>query len=656
MPGVGRTVSSVVAAACVTAVAAGEATALVLVHGIHPLGDPALWALYNVSVAAIGALIVLRMPRHLIGWILCVGGAVGGLTTDLLGGYGLRAASAGWPAAAQAQWLAASAWCLSALMWVLALLFIPTGRLPGRRWRFVLYGAVIAVIAYLVGWLTSASSVIPDSSIANPFVVAELPSQALVVGGGTLLAAAGLAALFSLLRRVRGADAVTRQQLKWVGVAAAEIAMFLPLGLAFWSVSPVVRVLSPLVLLSAVAALAAAVLRYRLFDLDRLVLRAAGYAVATAVAVASYAVSTVAFGAMLGGSRPWQIAAATLIAAAAFRPAARAAQRLIDRRFDRYHDARARLDRYLDGLRAGTERPERFEQVLRDSAKVPGLQLLLRLPASDQYVDVHGHARAADPALPLVELLNDGEAEAVVQYRGPVDLALETRIERLLQHSRLAIQVARLGVELARQVSELEASRRRIASAADTERRRIQRDLHDGAQQSLVTIGLAMRSIESHLRGRDETVDADRLDALVADVQATIEGLRSLVSDLPLPQLDAGIDSAFRELADRSPIPVRVEVDTDRLDASLEATAYFIGSEGLANVLKHARAREATLRAWRANGSLLVSVSDDGIGGADPRLGSGLLGLRDRLAAVGGRLSIESGPRGTRLTAELPCE
>lgn len=656
MRGVGRTVSSVVAAACVAAVAAGEATAIVLVHGIQPLGDSLMWALYNVSVAAIGALIVLRMPRHAIGWILCLGGTVGGLSTDVLGGYGLRAEAAGWPAAAQTQWLAASAWCLSALMWVLALLFMPTGRLPGRRWRVLPYVTVIAVTAYLVGWLTSSTSVIPGSSTVNPFVVEGLPSQALILAGGSLLAAAAVAAMLSMVLRVRGADAVTRQQLKWVGVAAAEIALFLPVGLAFWSMSPVVRVLSPLVLLSAVAALAAAVLRYRLFDLDRLVLRAAGYAVATAVAVASYAVTTVAFGAMLGGSRPWQIAAATLIAAAAFRPAARAAQRLIDRRFDRYRDARARLDRYLDGLRAGTERPERFEQVLRESAKVPELRLLLRLPASDHYVDVHGRARIADPSLPLVALVYDEQAEAVVQYPGPADPALETRIQRLLQHSRLAIQVARLGVELARQLSELEASRRRIASASDTERRRIQRDLHDGAQQSLVTIGLAMRSIEGHLRRRGERADADLLDALVADVQATIEGLRSLASDLPLPQLDAGIGAAFRELADRSPIPVRVEVDTDRLDSSLEATAYFIGSEGLANVLKHAHAGEATLRAWRANGSLLVSVSDDGVGGADPRLGSGLLGLRDRLAAVGGRLSIDSGPHGTQLTAELPCE
>jgi signal transduction histidine kinase len=371
--------------------------------------------------------------------------------------------------------------------------------------------------------------------------------------------------------------------------------------------------------------------------------------------VGIYAVSAATLGALLGGSRPWQIAAATLIAATVFRPAARASQRIIDRRFDRYHEARLRLDRYLDGLRSGAERTDRFEEVLREAANVHDLQLFLRLPASDEYVDVRGQARVVDPAQPAVELRSFGEAEAIVQYNDPFDPALEARIERLLQHSRLALLIARLGVELARQVNELEESRRRIASASDTERRRIQRDLHDGAQQSLVTIGLAMRSVEGHLRNRNETADADLLDSLVTDVQATIEGLRALVSDLPLPQMNAGIDAAFRELADRSPIPVRVEVDTDRLDAALETTAYFVGSEGLTNVLKHAHASEATLRAWRVNGSLLVSVSDDGIGGADPQLGSGLLGLQDRFAAVGGQFSIHSDTGGTRLTAELPC-
>jgi signal transduction histidine kinase len=170
-----------------------------------------------------------------------------------------------------------------------------------------------------------------------------------------------------------------------------------------------------------------------------------------------------------------------------------------------------------------------------------------------------------------------------------------------------------------------------------------------------VTIGIGLRGIEDRLRTTGAHEDADRVDGLVADLAATIEELRMLTYRLPPPQLDAGIAAAFRELAGRAPIPVVVDADPERLDRSLEATAYFVGCEGLTNVIKHARATAVTMRTVRRNGSLFVSVADDGVGGARAREGSGLAGLADRIAAVGGRLHIESGSQGTLLTAELPC-
>ena len=215
--------------------------------------------------------------------------------------------------------------------------------------------------------------------------------------------------------------------------------------------------------------------------------------------------------------------------------------------------------------------------------------------------------------------------------------------------------MARLTVEINRQLDELDRSRARIAEAADEERRRIQRDLHDGAQQGLVTVGIGLRGIESRLRAAGAHEDAERVDGLVADLAATIEELRRLTHQLPPPQLDSGIAAAFRELAGRAPIPVIVDADPDRLDHALEATAYFVGCEGLTNVIKHSRAKAATLRTERRNGSLFVSVADDGVGGARMREGSGLAGLADRVAAVGGQLHVESGTRGTLVTAELPC-
>ena len=128
-----------------------------------------------------------------------------------------------------------------------------------------------------------------------------------------------------------------------------------------------------------------------------------------------------------------------------------------------------------------------------------------------------------------------------------------------------------------------------------------------------------------------------------------------LTHRLPPPQLDSGIAAAFRELAGRAPIPVVVDADPERVDRALESTAYFVGCEGLTNVIKHSGATAAAMRAVRRNGSLFVSVADDGVGGARVLEGSGLAGLADRVAAVGGQLRVESGTQGTLLTAELPC-
>jgi signal transduction histidine kinase len=648
---VGRNRSAAIALACVVLATLGEATALVLAWHLRSTGDALEWALYNVAVTAVGALIVHRLPQHPVGWILAVFGILGAWSTDLLSGYGLRAEQTGWPGAASAQWFGVAAWCLSALMWVLALLYVPTGTLPSRRWRIVVYGAIVGALAYLAGWLVSPSSTMPDSTLANPFVVTGLPGRQLAIVGGSMLALAAAGAMASVIGRARGADPVLRQQLKWVGVGGLLLVGFLPVGLTLWSSSAVVRALSPVAVLTLVAALGAAVLRYRLFDVDRLVLRGLAFLTAAAVAAAFYATSVITLGTLAGGSRPWPAAAATLVAAICFRPVARTAQRGLERRFDRDYDARRQIDRYLDGLRAGTQPAERVEQVLRDAAGLQELRLLLRLPASDRCSDVHGQLCTPNPNRSTVEL----GAEAVVQYPAAADPALEARLERLLSHSRLALQVARLGVGLSRQVEELDASRRRIAIAADEERRRIQRDLHDGAQQRLVAVGLTLRSLEGRFRDDDRTEDADALDSVVADLGETIAELRTLFANLPLPQLDAGLEAAFRELADRSPLPVQVEVVAGRLDPSVEATAYFVGSESLTNTLKHAQASTVTLRAERCGATLLITVTDDGVGGAMPGVGSGLIGLRDRVAAVGGHLRIDSGRTGTIVTAELPC-
>ena len=218
----------------------------------------------------------------------------------------------------------------------------------------------------------------------------------------------------------------------------------------------------------------------------------------------------------------------------------------------------------------------------------------------------------------------------------------------------LAIEIVRLRIGLRRQVDEVAASRARIVAAGDTERRRIERDLHDGAQQRLVSIGLALRHAQHEL-GEDAAARAT-LDAAIAELADAIRELRELARGLRPAQLDAGLGPALQELASRASLPVEVRATAERFPRPVEAAAYFIACEGLTNAAKHAHATNVVLSAERRNGSLLVSVADDGVGGATPSEGSGLSGLYDRVGAHGGRLRIESGPdAGTRLIAELPC-
>ncbi|MEY9845115.1 histidine kinase [Streptacidiphilus sp. MAP5-3] len=216
--------------------------------------------------------------------------------------------------------------------------------------------------------------------------------------------------------------------------------------------------------------------------------------------------------------------------------------------------------------------------------------------------------------------------------------------------------------ELARRVEDLAESRAEVVDAADAERRRIERDLHDGAQQRLVSLamnlGLARRTLKN-LPPEEQAVRAMTvIDEAHDEAQAAITELRDLVRGLhPVILEDRGLDAALSGIAARAPLPVRLDVRMDRrADPAVEAVAYFVVSEALANIAKHARASRAEVTVRTQGQGLVVTVADDGVGGADPAKGSGLVGLRQRAASVDGTLQITSplgGP--TTLIVELPC-
>jgi signal transduction histidine kinase len=226
----------------------------------------------------------------------------------------------------------------------------------------------------------------------------------------------------------------------------------------------------------------------------------------------------------------------------------------------------------------------------------------------------------------------------------------------VLDAAALAVEIARLRVGLRRQLAEVEASRARIVAAGDEERRRIERDLHDGAQQRLVSIGLALRHAQ-HALGPEVDPDVNQtLDDAVAEITVAIDELRELARGLRPAHLDTGLGPALRDLARRAPLPVHVVANGDRCPTEIETAAYFTACEALTNAVKHARATKVELSAIHKRSRLVLVVVDDGVGGAIAQNGSGLAGLADRVAAHGGTLKIDSDAgRGTTITAEFPC-
>ena len=221
----------------------------------------------------------------------------------------------------------------------------------------------------------------------------------------------------------------------------------------------------------------------------------------------------------------------------------------------------------------------------------------------------------------------------------------------------LALDNERLKADLRARLQDLRASRARIVEAGDRERRRVERNLHDGAQQRLMSVAMVVRLAESRAHDIDAGLDgllgeaAEELDEAIRDLRELARGLH------PAILTDVGLQGALESLAERSSVPVDVTLDVPRaIPESAAVGAYYVVAEALANVAKHAHANRASVRLTQSEDQLRVKVSDDGQGGATPTAGSGLQGLGDRVDALGGRLRLESPPGGgTCLVAELPC-
>jgi signal transduction histidine kinase len=306
----------------------------------------------------------------------------------------------------------------------------------------------------------------------------------------------------------------------------------------------------------------------------------------------------------------------------------------------------------------GLPAPDGVRVALARALGDPSLRLVFWQPASGGYIDTNGRpvALPADDQSNAVTMLEHGGERFGALVHDPFMLEDSTMLEAVGAAARLALENARLQAELRAQLARVRASRARIVEAGDAVRRRIERDLHDGAQQRLLAIRLALGLIRGRV-GRDDAEVQALLTEADEELIAGLEELRSLARGIhPAVLTDEGLSAALAALARRSPVPVELRTaPAERLPEPLEAAMYFVASEALVNVAKHAHASYATLTVARTNGRVSLEVSDDGIGGASPSAGSGLSGLSDRVEALDGRLRVSSDADvGTTVLAEFP--
>jgi signal transduction histidine kinase len=300
----------------------------------------------------------------------------------------------------------------------------------------------------------------------------------------------------------------------------------------------------------------------------------------------------------------------------------------------------------LGGLRATLAR------AMRD----PTLALAFPAPAGAGFVDADGMPvevpGPGDPARHVARLEHDDDLLAALIYDPAVELEDPGRVRAVASVARMALENERLAAQVRAQLEDVRASRARIVDAGDAERRRIERDLHDGAQQRLVALAMRLDQARGTVAGAGELIDAttDELMLAIRDVRDLARGLH------PAILTERGLAAAIDSLAERAPIPIRAVVTEQRMPAETEIAAYFMVAETVTNAVKHAGASQVRVEAALEAGDLAVMVADDGRGGADPQRGSGLQGLIDRVVAVGGTLSIESPPGGgTTLRARIPA-
>jgi signal transduction histidine kinase len=571
-------------------------------------------------------------------------------------------------------------------VFALVILLFPDGRLT-RRWTWVLWAYLVLVVVVTVGFAASEAGTIAGRHIqvdvnggySGPGGPSGfLASFTAVAGAGFLLFPLfwlAFAARQALSWRRSAGD--RREQLKWL-TSGAVVALT---GIALIVVGPpkdqvsgrIVRDLAFLALTALPVSIGVGILKYHLYDIDRLISKAVLYGSLVAFITAVYAGVVVGVGTVVGNPHsPLLTALAAAVVAVAFQPvrqrAGQLANRVVYGRRASPYQVLSQFARRIGGTYSAEEVLPQMAHIVAGGTGAEQVVVWLRVDdelrpeaSSGGDVDpgplpVDGQALLSLPDADLsVPVVHQGELLGAISIRMPTDEPLRPAGAELVADvaSQAGLVLSNTGL-----IEDLRASRQRLVTAQDEARRRLERNIHDGAQQDLVALAIKLK-LATMTVAEDPAQAEQILGELQTDATGALENLRDLARGIYPPLLaDLGLAAALGAQASKSPLPVTVQADgVGRFPQDTEAAVYFCCLEALQNAAKYAHASSARIALQAQDGSLSFTVSDDGTGYDARRtpMGSGLRNMADRLAALGGRLEVQSIPgRGTTVTGHLP--
>jgi signal transduction histidine kinase len=653
-------------------------SALVLDLGAGVGGTAVLFPV-TIGFAGVGALVAARTSNR-VGWLFLAEGFVLALTIGTQD-YAARTGGASLPGAPWAGWIFTIALNATFPPLVLALLLFPDGRLPSNRWRPVVWAVLVSGA---VGMACNAVSDVNFSSnfphLTDPVTIVRAASLLGIYNGALALGPLSfLACAVSLVVRVVRSRGEQRLQLKWF-VYASALAATTVAAASFVLPQPVVAfaLFAPLIPIGA----AVAIFKYRLYDIDVVINKTVVFGALAAFITAVYVGIVVGIGAAIGqGSKPnlGLSILATAVVAVAFQPVRERVQRfanhLVYGRRATPYEVLSEFSSRMAGAYESQDLLPRMARILGEGTGAVSTRVWLKV-GDELRAEATWPAAEDSPALPMADgalpTIPEASLALPVRHRGDLLGALslikspgerltpteEKLAADLASGAGLVLRNVRLTEELLHRLEELRASRQRLVAAQDAERRRLERNIHDGAQQQLVALAVKIR-LARQLGTKDPGKANDMLEQTEAEITQALEDLRDLARGIYPPLLaDRGLVVALSGQVRRSPVPVEIHAEgVGRYPQESEAAVYFCCLEALQNVAKYANASSAWIRLAEGDEDLTFQVSDDGVG-FDPGArgyGTGLQGMADRLAALGGELRVDSElGGGTTVHGRLP--